>query len=193
MKQLAIALFCVALLGAAAAQAQPPTGYVGLFMDESHSYWCASGSPPYPVEMWVCCLPSVNGQICSEFAVSYPSNVTKSTVTVNYSIVTVTLPGPVTCYATRCDVIACYISCQLGWHWIFHQTLWVMDGNPSCCEIIPHPMVGAYHFANCLPGYPVEPCIRWTSLYVNYAPTAPECLGSGFEPSSWGSIKALLE
>jgi len=80
--KLALLLVVAVLLVSSAVFAQgPPVGYMGLYPDDSHSGWCATGVGFYPVEMWICCLPSENDQICAEFAMSYPSNVIQSTVT----------------------------------------------------------------------------------------------------------------
>ena len=171
---------------------QPLHGYIGLFTDDCHSSWCATGEAIYPVEMWVWCLPSINGQICSEFAVHYPSNVIVSTVTGNVAILTVTLPGCIYCEGDMCRAACCYYSCQTQWHWIFHQQLWVTDQMKSYCEIVEYPDGGTYQFYNCFPGYPSEPCIRYTKLFINYAPGDPECDATAVESKNWGAIKKLL-
>ena len=96
--------------------AQPPVGYIGLFAGDHSSAWCVEGEDFYPVEMWVWCLPSFNGQICSEFAINYPSNVIRSTVTRNDAILTVTLPGCFMCGNDMCTASCCYNTCQMDWH-----------------------------------------------------------------------------
>jgi hypothetical protein len=143
------------------AQQSNPPGYIGLFTDETHSGWYVTGTPLYPVEMYICCLPGNLGQICLEFSICYPDNVIKSTVTGNESLISVELGD------LENGKSVCYTNCQHGWHWCYHQTLWVTDTEPTICEICPHPDLGVYQFANCEDGYPVEPCIKYTNLYIN--------------------------
>ena len=170
--------------------AQAPIGYIGLFADESHTSWCVDGEGFYPVEMWVFCLPSLNGQICSEFSISYPSNVITSTMTENHDILSILgcfwdIPN------SGDDASCCYRECQYQWHWVLHQLLYVTDQTPSYCEIAPHSDAGVYQFANCLEGYPVEPCIKYTNLYINYNNSDPECTVTSVAEASWGAIKSL--
>jgi hypothetical protein len=170
----------------------PPQGYVGLFADDNHSSWCVQGVGFYPVEMWMWCLPSYWGQICVEFGVHYPANVIRLTITGNTALWWGIGPG-IMCEGDICYGSICYIECQWDWHWVFHQTLYVMDPTPSYCQIIPHPDVGVYQFANCEPGFPVEPCKKYTNLYFNYDPEASECQVTAAESLSWGSIKSMFE
>jgi len=193
MKYWAVPLVAAILfLGYSPCHSQAPVGYIGLFAGEHHGPWCVEGEGFYPVEMWIWCLPSFNGQICSEFAISYPPNVIKSTFAANVAILAVTLPGCIMCEDNICKFCCCYNSCQMDWHWMCHQLLYVTDQTPSYCEIIPNPDVGAYHFANCDDGYPFEPCIKYTNLYFNYSPGDPECSVTAVEVTSWGAIKSLF-
>ena len=75
----ALLLGLALLFVASAASAQ--LGYIGLYVDDTRSEWCARGQAAfYPVTMWIWCLPGVNGQICAEFMVAYPANVIQSTI-----------------------------------------------------------------------------------------------------------------
>lgn len=188
MKRSLLLVVAVLFVSYAAFAQGPPVGYIGLYLDDTGSSWCATGAGFYQVEMWICCLPSENGQICAEFAMSYPANVIQSTVTTNSPIVSVELGS-----LAPTGLSTCFIVCQYGWFWSHHQTLWVTDPTQSVVQIIPHPEVGVYQFANCEPGYPTEPCIVLTNLYLNYESSAPECMGTATEESSWGAIKGLIE
>ncbi len=162
-------------------------GYIGLYVDADHSYWCTEGTGFYAAEMWIWCLPGPDGQICAEFAVAYPANIIQSTVTWNDPLISVSLgdlPG---------GLSVCYVGCQHGWNWPCHQALWVTDPSQTFIQIVPHPEAGAIQFANCLEGYPVEPATVLTNLFINYPPEAPECQGTAVEESSWGAIKGLFE
>jgi hypothetical protein len=183
----AILLAIALLLVSSAAFAQPPTGYIGLFNCSVHSSWCATGVGFYPVQMYVWCLPSYFGQICAEFMVCYPVNVIQSTVTWNTPIISVQLGD----LATGLSV--CYIVCQWDWHWIANQLIYVTDPTPTYVYICAHPGPGVFQFANCEPGYPVEPCIKYTNLYLNYPLDSPECLGTATEDASWGAIKSMMD
>jgi hypothetical protein len=181
---LAVAL----LLVASVANAQlPPVGYIGLFTGEDHSAWCANGTGFYPVDVWILCLPSYLGQICAEFKLSNPPNVIPSTVTFNTPLISVSLgdldPG----------ISVCYVACQDNWHWIAHRLYYVSGPGLTYIEIVPSPGPGVYQFANCEDGFPVEPCIKLTNLYLNAGPGIPECDAMGTQDASWGAIKSMIE
>ena len=179
--KLAVCIGIIVLLTAGSAFSQlPPEGFIGLFTDNIHSNWCTEGIPLYPVEMWVWCLPSERGQMCAEFAVSYPSNVIESTVTQNDAIISVRLGD------LPNGVSVCYVVCQYDWNWPFHQTLYVTDFAETNVRIMPHLGVGYYQFANCEPGYPTEMCNIYTDLNINH------CELVATREASWGAVKALI-
>ncbi len=181
----ALLLGLALLLVSSAAHAQ--YGYIALFTDDARTAWCVTGTGFYPADVWIWCLPGVNGQICAEFAIGYPSNVIGSTVTWNEPLISVflgDLPN---------GLSVCFVDCQHDWFWIVHMALWVTDPIPAYIEILPHPGAGVYQFANCLEGYPVEPCTKLTNFYVNYGPEEPECGVLGVEDTSWGAIKSIFE
>jgi hypothetical protein len=182
---LAVALMLIATV----ANAQPPVGYIGLFVDETRSEWCATGVGFYPVEMWIWCLPSYLGQICAEFMICYPANVITSTVTKNTAIISVDMGDLGSGWSV------CYIECQWNWHWNAHQTLYVSDPTLTTVEICPAPGPGAYQFANCESGFPTEPCIKFTNLYLNRDPVADELCNppTATEDASWGAIKSMVD
>jgi hypothetical protein len=193
MRVLSIAVVCIVFLCMTLpVMAQMyPRGYIGLFADEDRTQWCATGEPMYPVEVWVLCAPSYLGQICVEFGIRYPSNVTRSTATFNAPLLSPLYN--LYCEDDICYMSVCYVACQWDWHWIFHQSLYVMNSDKTYLEIIPHPYAGAYHFANCEPGYPIEPCTKLANLYINYTESEPECIGMAADNASWGSIKSLFQ
>jgi hypothetical protein len=180
---LAVALMLVATV----ANAQPPVGYIGLFTGEDHSAWCATGVGFYPVTVWIMCLPSYLGQICAEFMLCNPANVVPSTVTFNTPIISVTLGDLDT------GISVCYISCQTDWHWLANRLYYVTDPTVTYIEICPAPGPGAYQFANCEPGFPIEPCIKFTNFYLNAEPPMDECMGTATEDASWGAIKSMID
>lgn len=189
MKQSLLLALVFLLIGTAGNAQNPPVGYIGLFSNDQHADWCAEGATVfYPVEMWVWCLPSVNGQIGVQFEIGYPYNVAQSTLTWNEELI-----GAIPAIAPEEGVDVAYTSCQWDWHWVLHQLIYVTDLVPTYCEIIPHPDSGEYQFYNCQDGYPLEPCIKFTNLYLNYDAESPECAGTATRDASWGAIKHLMQ
>lgn len=158
-------------------------GYIGLFVDAGHTSWCITNPGGFlPFTMYVWCLPGSLGQICAEFMVTYPPNCIQSTISANDPIISVTLGTLPT------GMSVCYIECQYAWHWNFQQIIYSTDTAAGVFEIVAHPDAGAYQFANCTPGYPIEPCIKLTNLYMNGV-----CGPTAVESTSWGAIKGLFE
>jgi hypothetical protein len=193
MKYRVMASSLILLTIAAAAGAYVgPVGYIGLFTDQNQSAWCVNGIPPYSVEMWICCLPSEEGQYCAEFAVEYPANVVHDKITINTAVIPDGMPPSITCDDHYCYIAALYTQCQWSWHWLCHETLWVLDQSPTYCRTLPHPGSGLFVFASCAAGHPNAPCKRLTNLYFNHFPSDVECQATAVEPATWGSIKTLL-
>lgn len=188
-RSLLLALTVILVAGTAFAQL-PQEPYIGLFTSDFHDSWCATGSMPfYFTEMWIFCLPNVDGMICAEFAISYPAvGVIPSTVTSNLPIISIQ-KGDLTT-----GMSVCYLECQYDWHWCFHQSLVVNAPDPIYAELIPHtaPEITQVQVADCREDFPIIPAIKFTNFYINYDPmTAPECQVAGTESKTWGAIKAL--
>ena len=185
-------LFAILLAISPAAFAQgPPVGYIGLFSDSGHTSWCATGTLPYyAVTMYIFCLPSENGQMCAEFAVDYSTDpgIIKTSPTANSHI-------SVALGALDSGMSVCFAECQTDWHWPFSQNLFINTAEKVEIRIVGHPNVGddpTYQFANCLEDYPLEPCIIYTSLFINSTDGVdPECMTMGTGPANWGAIKSL--
>ena len=181
-KALLLGLAILLISGAATAQG----GYIGLYADEGRTTQCVSGEGFYSVSMWVWCLPGEKGQICAEFLVTYPLNTIQSTVTWNDPLISVTLGD------LPSGLSVCYQECQWDWNWPCYQLVYVTDPTQTVIEIGPHPDVAVYQFANCDPGYPVEPCTAYPSMLLNVLPEdCPEIVGT--EETSWGAIKSLFK
>ncbi|HUV35399.1 MAG TPA: hypothetical protein VMX58_00485 [Patescibacteria group bacterium] len=187
-KWLTLVVILCALSGTAGAQL-PPVGYIGLFTDDNRDTWCVNGVGFYQFEMWVWCLPSDEGMICAEFAISYPGNVVQSVITLLPPII---IPEG---FEPETGVNVCFTECQVQWTWAFHQTLFVSDASPSHLEIIKHsdPDIEYIRFATCEPGNPTEPVKKFTNLYINYDPAGSPCTFTATESRSWGAIKNLVE
>lgn len=166
----------------------PATAYVGLYADGERSSWCVNGEVPYTVELWVWVLPGGRGMICVEYGLSYPENVITGTYTMNPENVCSILPVIECGFPYEED---CFFECSWSWMWAMHQTIFVTDSNETMIEIIPNEYTGFLRVNNCDEGYPPEPVIKFTNLYINYEPDRPECLGTAADESSWGAIKSL--
>jgi hypothetical protein len=180
MKKMLIFFALLLVCGSASAQL-PPAGYIGLYVDDTHSLWCAEGVGFYPFEMWIWCLPSDRGLICAEFVCVYPPNVIQSTVTQNPNV-------SVTLGTIDTGMSVCYVACEWDWTWPFHQSLWVTDPTESniIVEKHPDPNIVCIQFANCDPGYPTECVNVLTIININHCTNA---VGE----SSWSAIKGLLD
>jgi hypothetical protein len=66
-----------------------------------------------------------------------------------------------------------------------------MDPSQGVIEIIPA-TDNAVDFISCPEKYSEYQGIVYTNLYINYDPSSPECMGTGVESATWGSIKGLL-
>jgi hypothetical protein len=170
--------------------AQPPVGYFGLFTDDAAGGWCGSPAPTWPPSLtfYGVAVPGVTGLKCVEFRLIYDStNASLGTATYN--------PGVAVNTGTFDNGIAiCFEFCQTAMVWVFSMPLF-SSPNPNVVEIgeslDTSPPV--YQFANCEPGHPKEPFIKWSNLYVNYGGAEQDpCPPLGNESASWGAIKNLM-
>jgi len=171
----------------------PPTGYIGLFVDDQHfrSIICSfPGTSIAKVEMWIWCLPSERGQIGAEFAIHYESGLVPSTVIANDDIILIKQGD------LKNGISFLYNECQYDWNWCFRQTIYITSHEQYIMvEITEHPCIyptPAYRFANCEEGWPAEPVIKLANLYFNegYYSCEPP---TGTDDSSWGAIKSLYK
>jgi hypothetical protein len=145
----------------------PQTGYIGIWADASRILNSAYPAQYATFDAWIWCLPSENGLQAAEFAVSFPATVV--------TLVTVQQPNITVALGTLAGGISVAFGegqCQMDWVWMHHLTMMQL-GPPSLpteIEIIPHPgtlPVPAYQAASCKPGYPIEPLIYYSPLYIN--------------------------
>ncbi|MBN1884095.1 MAG: hypothetical protein JW876_01060 [Candidatus Krumholzibacteriota bacterium] len=186
MKKLLLGAAILAVT-ATGANAMVPLGYMGLYADGERGSWCVTGVGFYPVEMWIWALPGELGSICAEYMIAYPANVIQSTVTFHDPIISVALGN------IASGLSVCFTECRYDWYWIAHQLLYVTGPEKTAVRIVAHPDVGVYQFANCTPGYPLEPLVILTNLYINYGFDDAECMGTAVEEASWGAIKSMLD
>ena len=141
-------------------------------------------------DAWIWCLPSERGLIAAEFAVSFPATVI-AVATVQHPDIIVSL-GSLT---SGISVAFGNGDCQADWVWTHHVTCLTLANTPDMIRIIPHPatMPPAYQFANCLPGYPIEPFMLIQNLYVNQSCGNSPPILTGAVPESPLTVRATVE
>jgi hypothetical protein len=191
-KALLIAAAVLFVAGSVFAQTLPPEGYIGIFKDATHNTDPAANTVcpgPYGAfGAWIWCLPSENGLQAAEFAVSFPATVLVSGTVKNPNI-TVELGT----LQTGISVAFGEGMCNMDWVYLYQLTCVLLSPTPvtTKIDIIPHPTTQppAYQFASCELGYPIEPCIYLTPLYICWTPD-PGPLG--VQETNWGAIKSLF-
>lgn len=187
MKKLLMCLAVLLILSGAAA-AQNPT--IGLFADQDvapappYNTHCMTGVGIWQFQMWIWCLPPVEGMMCAEFKLNYPLNIISSTVTDNSAIISVQLGTLDT------GMSVCYLACQNSWNWCFHQLIYVTTGEATTIDIVDHPDTDNIEFADCTPGYPTVEAVVLCGMQLNVATDDPGCQ-TGTQNASWGAIKSL--
>jgi hypothetical protein len=189
MRSLLIASVFVLLIPCHICAQAPETAYIGIYSDYDHTTWCASGTPPYEIDVWIWVLPSDRGVEWFGYNLAYPSG---------YSIVAteghpdlvdeIVEPGP-----PESDWMfrGLYDRCpKPGWIWTMHLQFSVPDSAPGIIEIVAHPEFGDFGIQNCSGEW--EPCIKLTNVFVNYAPDSPECSTMPVHQSTWGAIKGIM-
>ena len=160
-------------------------GYIGLFADEARTSWCLESPTYVQFDMFVFCMPSDNGVRAVEFSIGMPTS---------YVVVTNT-PGPLVSVTMGDYLNGIYYGLYLcATDWVLIDTFGILPtgSGQAAIWVKGHGDTGEILIANCLPGYPIEPALAYTSLFVNYPPGSPECSGVGTEETSWGAIKEML-
>ncbi len=167
------------------AQPLPAIGYIGVYADGDHliNNICPPAYSPFDAWIWI--LPSEDGMQAAEWAVSFPGNVV-TTFTAQHPNITValgTLP-------TGISVAFGEGQCNMGWVWTHHLSMLALAAIPAKIEIIPHPTTQppAYQVATCELGYPLQPLIYLTPLYLCTVPDGE----LGVQQTNWGAIKSLF-
>ncbi|MGD1047463.1 MAG: hypothetical protein ABR899_01770 [Candidatus Krumholzibacteriaceae bacterium] len=116
-----------------------------------------------------------------EFAISFPTMVIQSTVTVN-PLITVglgTLTG---------GTSVAFGTCQSDYVWTHQVACYDMGGAAGVISIIPDPtaLPPAYLIATCDVGNPLISPVIWSNLYINQP-----CVVAT-QNASWGAIKSLF-
>jgi len=187
MKKALLIAAAVMFVASAAFASDAPIGYIGIYSDGAHSVNTICPAAYSPFHAWIWCLPSVNGLQAAEFAVAFPATAV-TTNTAHNPLIAVELGN----LAGGISIALAEGSCQTDWVWLYDLTMLYLGGVQVKIDIIPHPGTlpePAYQFATCELGYPIEPCIYLTPLYLCWTPD-PGPLG--VQETNWGAIKSLF-
>ena len=183
-KALLIAAAVMFVASSLFAQVLPPVGYIGIYADAGRLANSVCPAMYGQCQAWIYCLPSVNGLQAAEFAVGFPATIVTLATNQN-PLITVALGS----LPAGISVAFGETSCQRDWVWTHNLVLMSLAAIPTKIDIIAHPNtlpVPTFQFANCTPGYPIEPCKNLTPLYL--------CQDGplGVEQTNWGAIKSLF-
>jgi hypothetical protein len=157
----------------------PSQTHIGLFVDDSHTTWCAFGAPVYEVELWIWVQPGAAGFLGAEFDLPFPAAIDE--------YAGVRAPGlrnvTTTC-RVDCPWGFIFVDCQTSWVWLYHETLIVSSPDPMTIKPEHHP-TGENYVAvwNC--NNEEEQGVILSNLYINSCEALPT-----FE-ATWGAIKNL--
>jgi len=159
--------------------ALPPIGYIGVWADAAHSVREISPAQYSTFDAWIWILPSENGMQAAEFAVSFPAT-TPMISSIQHPNITVALGT----LAGGMSLAFGEGMCNMDWVWT-HRVTMIQLALPAVLakiDIIPHPgtlPVPAYQAATCELGYPIEPLIYITALYIgDWVPHAAVLTGA---------------
>ncbi len=186
MKKALLIAAAVMFVATSASAVLPPIGYIGIFADAGHTLntVCPAQYSNFPVWIWI--LPGENGMQAAEWAVTFPATVV-TLATVQHPNITVALGS----LQAGISVAFGEGLCNMDWVWTHQLTMMQLGPTvlPARIDIIPHPgtlPVPAYQLATCELGYPIEPLIYYTPLYI--CQTGPV----GVQETNWGAIKSLF-
>jgi hypothetical protein len=182
-------LLCVIAAGPVGGQ---PT-YMGLYLDEGRTSWCATGTVPYQVELWIYGIieggiKEGGGIYAYAFDLTWSPNVSLADWIDNPHI------EPFECLPGYCPpgISGSFDTCLGDWVWLKRIILNVTTSDPALVQIVPVPEYGAVRLHGCNDAIHNAVVVR--DVYLNYNPGAPEC-GSplAVEESTWGMIKSLYQ
>lgn len=164
--------------------------YIGLYTESEappNPYnSCVLGEGIYLFEMYIWCLPSSTVDLkCIAFAVSYPDNIIPIMETYNEGILSRWIGN----LSDGIDI--CYTDCQGSWNWPVHQTLYVVNSNPTWIEVMSYPEWECPIWTDCHNPIAHGCFVVHTKFGINQQ--CPPAIPIGTESVSWSKIKYLLK
>jgi hypothetical protein len=184
LNRLAPAAFAIFLNVATVLPAGALPGYIGMYLDETRTSWCANGTVPYQIEVMFFAAIEGDGVFGYGFDLDIPSN-----------LEFVSWDGNPFHRLEICEIDNCppgvtgaFTKCLTGWVWLRTAVFDVTSPEPAVLEMIGHPENGLVGLANC-EDEAVWPAVL-TRVYINYGEASPECLQAvPTKRVSWGMVK----
>ncbi len=140
----------------------PEIGRIAIYADSLRTTSEVDVLAPYTLfDVYIFCQPSMNGMYCAEFAMH---SSTESMVIANqewHENISVILGN------LASGVSTCFLDCQAEWVCLVHLSMLNTTTDPAVLEIVRHPDVGYYQFANCLEDSQIEPIFIGPKLCFN--------------------------
>lgn len=130
----------------------PEIGRIALYADSLRTTSEVHQSAPYiPFDVYIFLQPSENGMYCAEFALDSSTESMVIASQVWHENISVSLGDLATGLST------CFLDCQTDWICLVKLSMINTITDPATLDIIRHPGVGYYQFANCLGDIEIEP------------------------------------
>jgi hypothetical protein len=179
----------VVLMLFAVGGANAQSSYMGVYLDEERTTWCASGEGVYQIDIWIYAYVEEKGILSFGYDISLPPNLDLVSWYSNPHVLLELCDPKFGCPPGEAGG---FDECLAGWTWIKHGVFNVLSAEPGVVEIVAHPTSGTIALEGCL-GSIYYPTVI-SSVYVNYDASAPECQGPvPVERSTWGAIKTLYQ
>ena len=162
MKRTCILSILISIIPFAVLAQAPEIGRIAIYADSFRTTSEVDVPEPFtPFDIYIFCQPGENGMNCAEFALE--SSTSSMVISSNewhpgLSVVLGDLAS---------GVSACFLECQTDWVCINRVTMLNTIAGPASIEIVRHPFVGYYQFANCLENRPIEPVFIGPGLCIN--------------------------
>jgi len=162
MRRIFFILLLVSFVAAPVYSQAPDIGRIALYADSLRTTSEVTVPGPFTIfDVYIFCQPSVNGMYCAEFMLQSTTGSMIVTSTEWHPGTSVTLGDLAT------GVSACLLECQSDWVLLARASMMNSQIDPAILEVVRHPDVGYYQFANCLEGSPIEPVFIGPQLCFN--------------------------
>ena len=182
MKRILFVMVMVLLVSTAVSAQLPPQGYIGLFVNDTHTNWCITGTGSYTLYCFV--IPNDDGMKCIEISTVLSSaNIAVFTPLYHPDVAQPVMGG------VPGDLAACFGNCWYDWVQVFSATLFIMAPTPESVTLAPFTGSPYIKILDCLSPATELEAIEFTYVYTNTDP----CPGTPNQESTWGAIKNMYE